>query len=219
MRYFWIILLVTINIKTHGQNILDFFINVPDSVCILNKIDRTKMIDRYKKGVNEYFDSDENKYWFDIVDLKNGYLRFSGAFEGTWEICYWIKTNKQKMIGISNISCGPVCGSKIIFYDYIENKLIPLNTDSILPKVENRDYYDIPKIQNNNSPADFIKLQKEFRVAWTYRLPQKGLNMSINFEEIDEIDNQKYKIYYKGDTDKMELIWNDGHFIKGKYVK
>jgi hypothetical protein len=191
---------------------------VPDSVSVISKIERIKMADNFKKGQNTY-QSDGMHYSFDTVDIKNGYLRISGTFEGLWEISYWKKSNGNKLIGISNITCGPVCGSRITFYDYSGNKLSPLSKDSILPKIENSDYYDVPKILSNNSSADFGKLQKEFKVALTYRLPQKGLNIIVKFELIDDIDTKKYKIYYKSNYDNLELLWNDGHFIKGKYLK
>ena len=219
MRNVLILVLVLVSFKSNSQNILDFFLIVPDSVSVFGRSDRGQMIENYKNELNEFYYRDNFKYSFDVVDIKNGYLRVSGAFEGIWEICYWNKSEGKKLVGISDISCGPVCGSRITFYDHFEGELVALSNDSVLPPISHHDYYDIPKIQENNSLEDFDKLKKEFRVAWTYRLPQAGLNMIVEFDQIDEIDSRKYKMFYKGNTDKLELHWSNGHFTKGGYVK
>ncbi len=219
MRNFIIVLLILICAKSYSQNVLDFYLMLPDSVSVFSKTDRTKMVEKYKAGVNEYYYQGDFRYWFDTVDVKNGYLRVSGAFEGTWEMCYWKKNNGTKMIGVSEISCGPICDSRVSFYDYAQGKLIPLDLATILPQVDYNDYYDIPKIKSNNTPADFEKLKNEYSVAWTFRMPQKGLNIVVKFEPTDDINTSKYKIFYKNNPEKLELIWNNGSFTKGQHIK
>jgi len=211
MRNLLILLLVLVNMNTHSQTVLDYFLMVPDSVNILDNSGRKKMVDFYNKRLEH----PNELYRFDTVDIKNGYLSIGGAFNGSWEMCYWNKSNGNKIIGISLISCGPVCWSENSFYEYSKGKIIALKTDSILPKIDNEDFYDISMIKSNNSRDDFIKIQKEFRFGETYHLPQQGLNITVYFEQIDDIDKEKYKIYYKKNYNQMTLIWNDGHFIKG----
>ncbi|MFH1198116.1 MAG: DUF3256 family protein [bacterium] len=201
------------------QNIIDYFILVPDSVCILNQSERKQLVENYHKGRNEYFQEGAYKFLFDVFDTKNGYLKIIGPFEGSWEMCYWNLKNENKLIAVNEIGCGPICDSRLTFFEYSQNKLRGLPYNSIMPPIDYTDCYDMEKIKKNNSAKHFEALKEQLYPAWTYSLPQKGKNIIVNFELVEDFDAGKYKIFYRSTSNQLELIWNDGQFLKGDYIK
>lgn len=205
--------------RIFSQNIIDYFLLLPDSVCVLNQSGRMQFVENYNKGKNEYLHEGVYKFWFDVLDTKNGYLKIIGAFEGSWEMCYWNLKNGNKLIAVNEIGCGPICDSRLTFFEYSQHKLTCLPYNSIMPQIDYTDCYDLVKIKENNSPEDYELLKKQLYPAWTFSLPQKGKNIIVNFELIEDFEAGKYKIFYRSASNRLELIWKENHFVKGDYLE
>ncbi len=207
-----IVLMFALNV--HSQKITDFFLMLPDSsVMYLPKADRELIVKHSADNVTKddmYLDFEQGKvnYGFSIMDIKNGYLELTGMMEGRMQFCYWNKADGTKLIAAYEEGCGPVCGVvSFDFYVYDGKKLTPVKRSDIIPDIYDDFFTGDPEKQK-------AEIEKEDVFATLlYELPRTGKNITAKFG--NEESQAYYKKYAKGD--RMELIWNDGTFKKGKF--
>jgi hypothetical protein len=200
---------LTTSIK--GQSIIELFENAPSaSVFNLSTVERkaiSKICSDNKKPEDVKNDLNNNKIvcCFEIVDVKNGYLKIIGGIDGFMEMCYWELSNGKKMLAIYQEGCGPVC--EVVRFDFFETDgktFKKLNTKTIIPNTD-KDFYKTDVATTDK------KMEKEDVIATTlYRLPRNGKNISVLWG--NEGDVATYKKYGKGN--RMSLIWKNGKFEK-----
>ncbi|NGX85058.1 DUF3256 family protein [Aequorivita sp. KMM 9714] len=209
------LLLFFLSFNTIGisQNILEFFERVPDSSLLhLTKQERKDIVKYSKDNTSEddaISDLMDNKieYAFSAVDLKNGYIKLVGSFPGHIQMCYWNMQNGNKLIAIYLEECGPVCfNGQLDFYEFNGIEFKPIEARNIIPEVYN-DFFG----ENSKSKIEAFN-NEEIVATLLFELPRKGKNIVAKWgnEEREEI----YKRYVIGN--RMDLIWNDGKFEKGK---
>ncbi len=199
--------------KSNSQNILDFFRTLPEDAFLFPSIEeRQSIADFYDKNKNIEYSSDiliENdlKAWFEIIDIPNGYLRLLGFFEGHIEVCYWKTGHGNQLIAIYNEACGPDCYvMDFSFWLFDGTEYVQLETSNIVPYI-----YEDFFIGNIDKAIEEMD-KNDINYNLLFVLPQNGKNIIALFG--DTHDAEKYKKHLKGN--KMELIWNDGKFKKGK---
>lgn len=204
-KLFGIAFLLNISTKVNGQKIIDIFNLLPDNIAInIPKETKKQMYVDYKSGNNN---NTGTGYRFGIVDTKNAYLNVQGTFDGKWEMCYWNLSNGQQLVAVYYEGCGPVCAMEVFdFYKYDGKNLTRQDFNKIIPDVEN-DFF-----KNNPEKTKKELEQKDIIAVLLYQLPKKGTTIIAKYgnETSEEIDKKYFK------ANRMELIWTNGKFKKGK---
>lgn len=212
MRTILTILIITVvSFTGFSQTIVDFFETVPDSSILGLTIEQRKEIVKYSidnksvKDAYKDFSNNQIDYAFDIIDIKNGYLRLIGAFEGHIQMCYWNLKNGNKLISIYFEGCGPVCYiEQFDFYEYNGKDFKPIDWHLIIP-----DVYDDFFIDQKSGIKEMK--QKDILATLLFDLPRTGKNIVAKWGNEDS--QETYKKY--GHGDRMILNWDDGKFKKG----
>lgn len=113
------------------------------------KNDKLNVLDYYKLEPDNALDSEAMQAKVTITDLKNGYLKIEGAFEGHIEVALFRKKDKSPILVISNTSCGPVCNSEISAYTPEDGKMIDITKDTV------------PRVCPNRKSTRFITARKK----------------------------------------------------------
>ena len=114
-----------------------------------------------------------NTYSFEVVDMKNGYIRYwlIGA-EATYTVTYWNLNDNTKLIATELWTCGPVCSSEISFEKYQNGLYESLDNKDIIPDIESLPKILFPDYDPDNEPYEF-----------KYQLPRGGKNIRFCSEE------------------------------------
>lgn len=207
------IVLFVSNTTSYAQKIIDFYKMVDENNSHSQKY-KEIMIKKYLNPDFIIAEEENPHMYLSVVDEKNGYLRVEGAFEGFYEMCYWVTKAGKKIIAANSTGCGPICSSKVTFYNYENKKLI--ETQILSPDIELKDLFNLEKLKKEN-PTLYAKAEKEFTNTFLLKieLPQQGVNITANPQIEDTWDEKllqeltPYKISYT-----FEYIWQDGIFIK-----
>ncbi len=149
-----------------------------------------------------------------LLDKKNAYLSIVDEVNGLefkLEMCYFVKTDKTKTIGISYYQAGGDCDSYLFkFYTYSNKKWADV-TKTVLPTISLKDYGIAEK---DFMPVDFI-----------YKIPQFGTSVYVTAQFPCEMDDRMghkdvmpaFNKYKSWALKKLELKWNKekGVFEKG----
>jgi hypothetical protein len=190
-----------------SQDITYFFLNLPDS-CLLDfsKQDRKKIVNNHSEVLTI-----SQPYIFKAVDEKFGYL--FGPFEMSVKIKIWELSNGDKLIAVhkSNGTLN-VCYSEFHFYNYNGKKFKLLNNLDILPLEDiEPDFFSGNYEDNMNR----IIQEVDYPICFMEDMSPKGSSIYVDFglgSIVGRSSYEKYGII----GDRMELIWNDGKFTKGK---
>jgi hypothetical protein len=195
-----------------SQNIVDIFLTVPDS-SVLNLDNATrKQIVKYSMNNKSVEDAHkvmrENNigYSFEVADIKNGFIKLIGSFEGQIQMCYWNMKNGEKLIAIYQEGCGPVCYiERFDFYKYNGKVFKAVASNKIIPEMYNDFFQGDVSLQKKEME------KHEISATLLFDLPRKGLNITAKWGNAEA--KEVYEKYAKGN--RMTLIWNDGVFKKG----
>jgi|GEM_PF-1748009 hypothetical protein len=211
-----ILLLLTlfVNTYTFSQNIIDFFQELPDTAIRQLTKEQRKKIVKYSLDNNSYDDAIEdlkkegNSYAFSKVDIQNGFLEMVGYFEGFFQMCYWNLNNGEKLIAVYEQGSGPIgYVEHFAFFIFNGKEYQPVNINDIIPNIE-QDFF------RDNYESNKKKMEKDEVVAsLLFELPRQGKNIVVKWGNKETQETyQKYNIV----GNRMDLIWNDGKFRKGK---
>lgn len=154
--------------------------------------DREKM--NYENG---------DMHYYDILDVKNGFARVTGAYEGSYDFAIWRMANGNDLVGKTSMGCGPVCDYDFYFYEIanMESKDV---TETILPMSEINSHLE--KIRKKVTEKYMIEDEESQLLL---KLPQKGTSMdvyiSMNYNEIE------FPI--------LNLTWNKEKFVIAKKIE
>ncbi|MBK7093967.1 MAG: DUF3256 family protein [Saprospiraceae bacterium] len=210
LNLFFILLLFFPTLSS--QTIADLFTEVPDtSIMNLTKDYRLKIVKNHKPGKTSPDKSTDLEqgiyYFFEILDLKNGYLKLSGAMEGHIQMCYWNMEDKSKLIAVYQEGCGPGCYvEKFDFYRYKNKVFTPLDFKKIIPDV----YNDF--IKGDKKTIEQLMEKDDIAASLLFDLPRNGKNITAKWGNLEP--DSKYRKYAKGN--RMVLQWNNGTFRRGE---
>ena len=134
-----------------------------------------------------------------IEDVKNGYLKLEGAWEGWAEIALFKKKDGSYLIAQAESGCGPVCSGFIKFFDYkngkwsdVTDKVFPVLTEARIKKA----FVD-KKIDTEETGANIY-----------FVLPREGTTVRMSCNECSDTGDQ--------DSILLEFNWNGEKFTMKK---
>lgn len=201
-----------VSLVANSQNILDFYLILPDSVMGLSQEERNKIVEVSKDNkssadASEDIDRYHLLYSFDLVDVKNGFLHIIGAMEGHIEMCYWNLQYGRKLVAIYQEGCGPECYvERFDFYEYDGREFKTLFAESIIPDI----YDDFFSYDKTMAQADMEAM--EISANLLFALPRKGKNILAKWGNTESA--AAYEKFARGN--RMMLIWKDGIFEKSE---
>ncbi|QCK15568.1 hypothetical protein [Mangrovivirga cuniculi] len=210
-RLFFIFFVIISYNYSHSQTLKDIFIQL-SKYDNLSKDDKELMIKNfysYERGYDPGVGS--QKYYLSIYEPNNGFLSYGGAGEFYVGLVYWNLSNGGQLIAYYHQTCGPICDENIKFFRRHNSKLIYQELFNILPTVTINDFIDIDKMINDGLNVDEI-IKSFYSYDLGFILPQKGKNLIIDSQYIELFFPKEYEEYKLGQT--IELVWNDGTFIK-----
>ena len=133
-------------------------------------------------------------------DTKNGYLRLEGAWEGWAEIALFRKTNREAVIAVEEVGCGPECSGAVQFLTYKNGRWTDV-TDEVMPNLSDEDilaaYLRVKTKDDETHSLDDVP-----NVYWV--LPQKGTTIKMVLGD-ESASNGKTL---------MSFNWNGSKFVK-----
>lgn len=108
-------------------------------------------------------------------DTKNGFLRLEGAWEGWAEIALFRKTNKEAVVAVNAVECGPACDGVVQFLTYKNGKWTDA-TAQMMPELSDEDII-AAYLRINTKDDDAHTLEDMPSTYWV--LPQKGTTIKL----------------------------------------
>lgn len=189
------ILLIAFASFTFAQpkTVTDYFLVMPTDVYSSdiegNKISGKSALTKHRKSLIK------------IEDVKNGYLKLEGPWEGWAEIALFKKNDGSYIVAQAESGCGPACDGFVKFFTYNGGKWTNI-TKTIFPQISAK---TAAKTFNLKKPAD-AEIADEEGFAFYYLLPRVGKTLKIACNECTQ----------SGDPDFvfMEFDWNGTRFVQ-----
>ncbi len=212
-KYLFCLILSFVCSGGFSQNILTFFETIPDSSLMGLSTTERKMISQRATAAtthqDAHYDPGGNSLHlsFEALDIRNGYIRLIGAFEGHIQMCYWNLKNGKKLIAVYGESCGPMCVmERFDFYEYDGHAYTSIAWYTIIP-----DIYGAFFTGDMDQQMEEME-QNDIGASLLFELPRSGKNIIARWG--NEAPQEDYSPYSYGD--RMKLIWNDGTFSRGE---
>lgn len=150
------------------------------SFATAQKKDKKDVLDYYKMVPDNMLANEGAMAKLTVKDIKNGYLKIEGAFEGYVEVALFRKKDRSAILLVGNTYCGPVCGTDLKAFEYIENELKDV-TKTVMPK-----------LTEDQVRAEYRRKVKDPNaemVSYIFELPRKGRTVKI-------LDDESGKLIY-----------------------
>ena len=188
--------------KLLSQDFTYFFQNLPDEVFFgVSKENRKKIAES-----DTSIQIDEFTYSLRVED-KRAYFYCSAAEEGI-SFSYWDISNGNNLIVIWDYSDGPPSyNDNLSFYYYIGNDFTLLDWLDVMPEDLIYNFFE------NDSEQNIERMLIDMNSPLGVHFYKDGLNLVMSLHLTEK--KSKYKKYGLIGN-RMELVWNDGKFTKGK---
>jgi len=171
------------------KTVTDYFLAMPADVYATTIDGKTV---KGKAALTKY-----RKSLIKIEDIKNGYLKLEGAWEGWAEIALFKKKDGSFLIAQAETGCGPACDGFIKFFTYNSGKWTDV-TKQVFPTLSEKQINQAfinKKISLEDGTSHYFLLP---RVGTTIKM---ACNMCENGETTDDPD-----------LVLMEFAWNGEKF-------
>ncbi|HQU86325.1 MAG TPA: hypothetical protein PKY59_24560 [Pyrinomonadaceae bacterium] len=181
------------------KTVTDYFLAMPDS-------------ENFPYYRNEQTTTKEElvkfrKSMIEIEDIKNGYLKLKGDWNGYGEIVLFKKTDGSYLIANSRVNCDEGCEGFLELYSYKNGNWKDVGFD-LLPK-----YGDIVMEYNKKrpkgTPAANVSGDDTIGLEFVYHLPRVGRSIKISCNSCLPAQKTPEKEFYFA-----EFEWNGAKFIK-----
>lgn len=136
-----------------------------------------------------------------IEDVKNGYLKLEGPWEGWAEIALFKRSDGSYLIAESSVGCGPACDGSLTFYTYANGKWSDVTT-KFAPKFNGQAVYE--NFKKNGGANEEINSGED--LTYYYRLPRAGRTLKVACNECaDSGDEMDFVL--------LEYEWNGEKFL------
>lgn len=183
-----LILACGLNVFAQLKTVTDYFLAMPNDLYSTNtegdKITNKSALIKFRKSMIK------------IEDIKNGYLKIEGSWEGWAEIALFKKTDGSYLIAQAESGCGPACDGFVKFYNYKAGKWIDV-TKQVFPEISED---EVKRLYINK------KLDTEDGVNSYYLLPRIGKTVKLACNMCSDGDEQDFTL--------LELEWNGSKFVK-----
>ena len=197
---------------SNGQTLNSLFVEMAEFGG-MSKSERELLIENYQNNKTGFENGvGSSKHFLTVFSPKNGYLVYGGAYEGTTTMTYWNLSNGNKLIGLVKSSCGGVCDEDLEFYLKTHEGISQLELSQVILEIDMSDFFDQEKMKKDGLTKPITNDLFEF-YPFMYQLPSDGKNLTIRSQthELGSIPSElvKYDLGWE-----LELVWNDGNFIK-----
>lgn len=173
---------ISAQVKNNPNTVTDYFLLLPnENLPILESV-------RSRRSIIK------------IEDTKNGFLRLEGAWEGWAEIALFRKTNREAVIAVQEVGCGPACEGALQFLTYKNGKWTDATTN-VLPELADE---DILAAYNRLKPGNGDEHSLEDMPATYWILPQRGTTLKLVVGEASELEGRIL----------LSFNWNGTRFVK-----
>ncbi len=170
------------------KTVTDYYLAMPNDLYSTNmsgdKIKGKTALTKFRKSLIK------------IEDIKSGYLKLEGTWEGWAEIALFKKTDGSYLVAHAESGCGPACDGFVKFYNYKSGKWIDM-TKQVFPEISEA---DIEKLYKDK------KLDTEDGVNSYFLLPRIGKTVKLACNMCSDGDDENFTL--------LELEWSGSKFIK-----
>jgi hypothetical protein len=152
--------------------------------------DKRNVLEYYKLLPSNMLDNEGALAKLIVEDIKNGYLKIEGAFEGYIEVALFRKKDGSGILVVGNTSCGPVCGTDLNAYEYMDDQMKEVTEDVM------------PSLTEDEIRAEFRRIVKDPNaemVSFIYELPRFGKTIKI-------LDDDSGKLIYSLEFKKDKFV-------------
>ena len=139
--------------------------------------EKLNVVDYYRLDLDNAFDNKGMRAVAVVEDLKNGYLRIEGAFEGYIEVALFRKKDSTPILLVSSTSCGPVCTSVVKALEHSDGKMVDV-TESTIPVISS-DKVKAIYLERKAKSDDLIE---EGEVPLVFELPRFGRTIKVKVD-------------------------------------
>lgn len=186
-------ILFTTIASAQPKTVTDYFLAMPDEVYSTdlegNKIKSKNELIKFRKTLIK------------IEDIKNGYLKLEGAWEGWAEIALFRKNDGSYIIAQAENGCGPACDGFVKFWTYKSGKWTDI-TAQLFPEISQK---TAAKAFNAKKPAN-EESADENGFPFYYLLPRQGRTLKIACNECTQSGAEDFVF--------LEYEWNGSKFVK-----
>ncbi len=176
------------------KTVTDYFLAMPNDVYS-SGLDGTKA--KGKAAITKL-----RKSLIKIEDIKNGYLKLEGTWEGWAEIALFKKTDGSYIIAQAENGCGPACDGFVKFWTYNAGKWSDI-TKSVFTDIDSK---QAAKLFNAKKPAEDEAVTDD--LPFYYLLPREGKTLKLACNECSQ------QIGGAEDFVFLEYEWNGTKFVK-----
>jgi hypothetical protein len=176
------------------KTVTDYFLAMPTDVYSSdiegNKITGKPALTKHRKSLIK------------IEDIKNGYLRLEGPWEGWAEIALFKKTDGSYIVAQAESGCGPACDGFVKFWTYSAGKWTDV-TKSVFTEPTAKAVVT----QFNATKGADDEAAREEGMPFYYSLPREGRVMRVVCNECSSSGNGD-------DFTIFKYEWNGTKFVK-----
>jgi hypothetical protein len=212
-----LIFLLVVSIGVSGQTLNDIFLALPDGSIGATVDERLVLLNNYNQQKN----GPENgvgptHVYIKEFDFKNNFLVLAGDYPGATTLKYWTRGNTEFVVGLETRTCPLECDSHLRFWTMKNNLLTEIERDDLIPAIGFKDFFNVPKMVGDSQ--DVNAYETKFNASHLiYTLPKFGSTVVIksqfHLQQLDEI-----LINYNRGS-RIEIVWHNGSFRKGKQLK
>lgn len=182
--------------KVTGQIFVIIIMALSFSTAVsAQKKDKRNVADYYMMLPGNALEDKASKGKTIVRDLKNGYLKIEGAFEGYIEVALFRKKNGSAMLLVGATACGPVCDTEISGYEMSGDELVDV-TEKVIPFLSTEDAADIYNRKKNAEDED----AEDAPVPLVYGLPRYGRIIKVKADKTFAPSNiTLYELHFKND--------------------
>lgn len=174
---------ITAQNKANAQTVTDYY--------LLLTVDKLPVLESVK----------DRRALIKTQDLKNGYLRLEGDWEGWAEIALFRKANREEaVIAVEEVGCGPECSGTAQFLTYKNGKWSDV-TAQVMPQFDDE---DILAAYNRVKTKDAEEHMLDDMPSVYWQLPQKGTTVKLLLGDESESNGKTL----------LRFTWNGERFVK-----
>lgn len=103
-----------------------------------------------------------------VEDVKNGFLRLEGDWEGWAEFALFKKTDGSYLVASNFVGCGPACGSTLFFYEHKDGKWTDVTADVFEAPDDDEVKAAFKRVKSDDTSHSLF-----------YTLPRKGTDITL----------------------------------------
>lgn len=176
-------------ITSSSDSLIDLNQNVIEEKAIQNEnIEDKWQIDDYVEllmGAKIYTSWDEihenetaGASFYEILDIKGGFARITGAYEGAGEFVMWRMEDGNDIVGKMSMGCGPACDYSYQFYVCNKETTQKIELKNIMPIAE----MDKHKVKMHEKALKKFNLDYPEDISYIFNFPRKGTSMEVDIQ-------------------------------------